>query len=666
MSRSLKAVIVALVLGAALTSLPFAYTGSDQSDAAPSVATTPEPGPSPTPEPPPEPDPSPSPTPSTDAPESPAPDPLPTPTEAAPSEGPASAGEEGARGLDVTAEAVPASIEVGDQTTISARVTNSGEEVEEDLEVGVVLPGALEFVSSNPSGARVHEDPNSTFVGFTLGDLAPGDSVDVSVTAAALEADESVTVSVEARSAALTAFDTATVEIDEPDGALLVTSRATDLLSEVGGGASFVVTVTNIGDAVLKNVSVVELVAPELHVVSAALPSGVDAVQVGRSGRREDIVWIINDLDEDEAITLKWSAIVESAGDLAATSSVTATADNSPPASAESTSYMARDSGGGVENPKVEVRTKRVVRRERVVDRPLIRKRVPSDSVPAGATVLPFTGIDPWGIATVAVGLILTGAALLRIASRRVEPKRLTAAAFLLVLVATACVSNDGGERAAPEVSPRVKGRQIERGDRPGDDQGDPGAEAGDDDGAQPGAPPDAADDTGPAAPDAGDGTGPTTDGLDDPDEVVVLVPGEPEVRFVRRVRVETIGATDLPVAEVGSLGSGPATFTWNDAAGALGSATSSRTGTDLARVATTLADGGPGITATVTLKNISTRTRLAVGGRLSLRLSGGVSEILTTTVSERVLNPGGEVSESFTFRLPSGTYGARALYRSS
>ncbi|MDQ3985069.1 MAG: hypothetical protein M3280_01025 [Actinomycetota bacterium] len=657
MSRPFRALIMAMACGVALGILPFAYTGPDQSDKTP--APTPTPSPSPSPEP--EPSPSATPQPDPGASPSPSPEPRPSaPTETPPPEELQGGEEQGARELLVEAQASPARIEVGEETTVSARVTNEGDEVEEDLEVGLVLPGALEFVSADPPGARVHEDPDSTFVGFTLGDLSPDESVVVSVTARGLEEDESVTVSVEARSAAVTAFDTATVAIEAPAGALVVTSRPTDLLSEVGGNAGFVVTVTNAGDSVLRNVSVVELVDRELHVVSANLPPGVDAVQVGRSGRREDIVWIINELTKDKTIALKWGAVVAEAGDLAATSTVTATADNSPPATSETTSYVAVDTGGGTDNPEVEGRTKRIVTREKVVERPLIKKRVPLDSIPPGATVLPFTGIDPWGIAVSALVLIFTGVALLRIASARVRPKRLAASSLLLLLVATACVSNDGGpDGAAPEVSPRVKGRQIERGDG-GGERDEPAPTPGEDDRDAPG---------GPTGPDEGPGPLPPEDDDEsepEPDEVVVLVPGEPEVRFVRRVRVETVDERDLPIRQVGSIRSGPARFTWNDAAAAMGGAASARARTGVAEVTTTLADDGTGIRATVTLRNISTGTRLAVDGRLSLQITGGVSEILTGSASRRVLNPGGELSESFTFRLPSGTYGARAVFQPS
>ena len=246
-------------------------------------------------------------------------------------------------------------------------------------------------------------------------------------------------------------------------------------------------------------------------------------------------------------------------------------------------------------------------------------------------------------------------------------------------------MSNDG-----PEVEPRVKGVQIERGndqpdlepdegepepDDPGDESIDPGdepADAGDDpsdSGDSPGGDP--ADENGGPAPNA-DTNDPGESGADDSDgdddglgTTVVLVPGDPVTTFERDVDFVTITEDDLPVRQVGSAESSAMTFGWNDSAGAVTSATSSSTTVDgVADLSTQISSEGPGMRLTVSLTNVAQETRVGLRGRLAVEVkTGGGTHVFRGQAVDAVVNPDGGTTASFIFRLPSGSYSARALF---
>ena len=81
----------------------------------------------------------------------------------------------------------------------------------------------------------------------------------------------------------------------------------------------------------------------------------------------------------------------------------------------------------------------------------------------------------------------------------------------------------------------------------------------------------------------------------------------------------------------------------------------------------TTVVPSGTGMRATVTIANVAERTRAELSGRIDLVISagGGALATLTGETVDVTLNPDGETSASFTFRLPTGSYSAMGVFRS-
>ncbi|MDQ3954274.1 MAG: hypothetical protein M3285_01830 [Actinomycetota bacterium] len=686
MSRFLRTVAAMVVVLLCLLVIPGAYTAAEKkAEAADGQAA---PSPTPTPE---EGSPSPDPTPAqpTEEPTEPGePDPEPTasaepepPTPTPPATG-SSRQTRNARAvaaeLSVNLTASPDEIALGESATISTEVANDGDDPADDAHVDVFVPTELDVVSTSPSADSQTTNPDVTTVGFELGDLAPNDSQTVTVVVEAIEeADDPLTVAADATAAGdLFASDSATLTVAQSTGTLAVSTSSGGLLTQVGSTTSFGVTVSNPGSVPLENVAVIDIAPREIDVIPPTkLPKGVDAVQVGTSGSLQDIVWIIDKLPPGKKLSLSWKGVVDSAGDLAAVNTVTATADNADDAKAQTRAYLVQPGGSSTSNPPVQPRTRRIVTRRQVVVRPPILARPATEtSVSESSTgeALPFTGVDPGAIALIAVALVGMGIGLLFLARRGVEARRLTSVALLALLLGTACMANDGDPSATPEISPRVKGTQIERGDGndagPDQDTQDQGPDGEDNT--------DADRDT---TPDENDGD-PSTDidndpPADDSDDDVEL-PGDPnedlagptapEVRTVRTVRTITIGEADLPVVNLASFsGTDALSFGWNDPSTSLthaSSATSSAPG-EAARLATSISPSGSGMRVTVTLSNPSSRRRLAVDGHVSLRVGG---EQLSGPATNVILNPDGEVSKSFSFRLPSGNYTARPTFSAS
>jgi uncharacterized repeat protein (TIGR01451 family) len=691
LSRFVRAVAAMVVVLLCLVVLPGAYTASDDKTddkAAASAAASPTPSPSS-----PQPEPTVSPEP-TDTPAEPTPTPEVSPSDpASPSTTPSETEPEEpatrerraralAAALSLSLSAAPEEISVGERTTVTAEVTNTGDEPAPDVHLDVVLPGELLFISATPNEDALQEDPGSTTVGFDFGELAPGESATASVVGeAAGETGEVSQITGTASSEDLVVEDSTSVTVnDAGESALAVQTGSQGLLTPVGNTIVFSVTVSNTGPQPLEEVVVVDIAPREVDVLPPAkLPKGVDAMQVGSSGELQDIVWIIDKLPTGKTLDLSWQGIVDSAGDLAAVNSVTATADNSDKASAQTKAYLAQPGGASTSNPPVEPKTKRIVTRRQVVVRPPIQERPATAPSTPGTTAsgetLPFTGVDPSAIALVALGLVMTGIALLVIARRGAQARRLTSVLLLALLIGTACVSNDGDPSAAPEISPRVKGRQIERGDLGNGPEADQDAQDEDSDGGQD---PDGTDDRGPAdeGDDEGDGDADDTDSPDadseelpddlDEDLAGPTSPAPPEVRTVTTVRTVTIGEADLPVVPLTTFSGGDAlSFGWNDGSTSItqASSASSAAPNDVARLATSISPSGNGMRVTVTLINPSSSRRLAVEGRLALQVGG---EVLRGPGTDVTLNPNGEVSRSFTFRLPSGNYTARPSFSAS
>lgn len=692
MAKILRSAWLITVYLVALLVIPGAYTEAAtpaaetaQEEEAPAPTPTPEasptetaaPGPSPTVDPTPTVDPEPS----SPAPE---PSPEPTPTE---SEAPKALA---AADLSLDLIASPETVGPGGSTTITALLTNNSDSDAEGVDLTILLAPGFDYLSSSPAGGAVSVRPSGTAVTFNSL-YVPGDGSIAPSVEAAVGGDTKKTLAIEG-SAVWTegeSSDRAIVQVEIPETTLRLTTSGGGFLKPVGGRVSYDITVKNMGEDPAEDVTIVNLVPSEVHVTGAGLAPGVDAVQVGDSGGKEDVVWVINELAGGESITVTYTGAVEAPGDLQAVNKTRASSSNAGKDSSEERTYLSTSGGGGSSNPSFDPIREKHVTRHKVVTRPLVRKRVPTEPDapvgPAGAGELPFTGVDPLATITIGMVLIALGWVVVHATSVHADRRRIAVGSLVLLLVAGACMSNGGDE----DVEPRVLGTQLTRSpdpapadddpvpeDDPGDNVTDPdddtpdeeASEGGptegdnsDDANGRDGAEGAADDDNGSAAPDGpddADGSGTTT----------VLVPGDPITTFERDVDFITITADDLAVTDLASARGSALSFGWDDGSGSVTQATSSQsTIDDVADLSAQISTAGRGMNLTVSVTNVSVDRVLHVDGRLAVELSaGGGPHILQGPALNEDLNPGGSSSASFSFRLPTGAYSAAASFLAS
>lgn len=122
------------------------------------------------------------------------------------------------------------------------------------------------------------------------------------------------------------------------------------------------------------------------------------------------------------------------------------------------------------------------------------------------------------------------------------------------------------------------------------------------------------------------------------------------------------VPAASLPMRAMrASSGDNLISITWERGSEEL-SAISSRTlnADATEELLTSVVASGPGLSATVTLRNLA-EDRLAVTGRLRLEIEQGTtSSRLYSERIEVVLDPGEEASADFTFSLPDGSFTLR------
>lgn len=419
-------------------------------------------------------------------------------------------------------------------------------------------------------------------------------------------------------------------------GTLDLDASVSELLVEVGGTFRYTVTVRNTSDEPLDGVIVVDEVAPEVDVVAVPITDDVDAVQLGRSPRGEDIVWNVGRMQAGEEISLEWIARAASAGDLMAVNEVSAEAEKTPSRSESSTTFLASDQGVRAANPKAAPVTKKVV----VLGTRLVR--APSTD----GAVLPVTGMEVVPYLLAAAVLIGLGFVL---SSRDRRRSRVAIGATVAILVLSACVSSSPQDEAAeprdeevtetepepePKPSDQVLGKRLTR------------------------SPQEAAQDAAGAE-----------DVTETTDEVAEATPEfvTEEVRTVKTVVVPPEELVSGPLAS--RDGDNQMSFDWDLDSRSIPTAASSvvffpEATTELM---TSLEVEGDAISVVVTLTNISDDP-IDVSGRLVHIVSGADGELaeFTSEPIDMILNPGGDVEAEFSYLLPTGSYSSTSAFRAN
>lgn len=577
--------------------------------------------------------------------------------------------------LALLVSAEPRTIELGEDALLVVQVTNTGGDAVDAAAVEVTLPRQLDFVESFP---RPWASTGSTH-SFVLGPLEPGASSVVQITARGNEVVPEAVVSATATAGSATASDTTGVAVvvtgegGGGTGSLTVESRASRVLAQVGSMVHYDVTVANDGTEDLENVLVVDVAPEEVDVVSVDIVDEVEAVQIGESDGRHDIVWNVGSLPAGASVVLPWDGLAARPGDLTAVNSVRGLLGQTETVRSTSRSFLAREGARDVENPPFDPIEERVVT---FVDPP---PGPGSGTTPAPlqpTTVLPSTGAEAGDFLAAALLFVLSGVLLMagsRLASG--SSARALAAAMIAGVLLGACVAGDdpaGDGRAAPRTfgtdDPRaedaqVKGERIVRGEEDEDDSTPaptapstpaPPATAPPAATATPTAPPPATAPAVVAAPTAPPATAPPA------------VDPEP----VRVVEIIRIGLEDLPVETLGSRGGdNTVSFGWEEGTGV----TAATSGTRFVRgngseLLTDLTSGHGKITNRITLTNTHDAARLHVDGRIlhEVYSDGRLVARLRSAPYDEVLAPGGSVVARFSYLVPTGDYVVQASFEAS
>ncbi|HEX2057624.1 MAG TPA: hypothetical protein VHI71_04565 [Actinomycetota bacterium] len=561
--------------------------------------------------------------------------------------------------LALLLSAEPVTIEVGGETLLVAQLTNTGN-VAVDAGLAVEIPPALELLEAFPAPKSSSGATHT----FDLGPVGPGESVVAQLTARGTDVVAEALVEATATGGSASATDSVGVSVVVTGGAagLAVSSRAERVLAQVGSMVRYVVTVTNEGSEDLEDVLVVDLAPEEIEVVSVDIVDEVEAVQIGESLGRYDIVWNVGALSAGASIELPWDGRAVRPGDLTAVNSVRGLLGQTETVRSSSHSFLATEGRRDVDNPRFEPIEERVVT---FVD-------PPATPAPRGATeaqpgtTLPFTGVETSRLVLSALLLVIAG--VLVLGGARLVPEgsgKAVAGAVLAALVLAACVAGDdaatprtfGTDDPRADGDARVKGERIVR----GDEDATPRPTAAPTSTPRPTAPPTPT--TTPAPP-------PSTA---TPPPVVAAPATPPVVDDPEPIRVVEIVRTeleDLPVETLDSrAGDNTISFAWDETAGITGASSGTRfvrgSGSELF---TDLTESDGSIVNEMTLRNANDMARLEVQGRLVHEVfSGGrlVARLRSNPI-DVVLSPGGSVSARFSYLLPTGGYVVQATFEAS
>lgn len=584
------------------------------------------------------------------------------PASAAPSPSASTPAAEESVALILSAE--PGTIEMGQETVVVGQFTNTGTAPIEEATLEVTLPRELELVDAFPAPSA---GTGSTHT-FSLRAIDPGESVVVQLTARGTEVVAGAVVSATANAGTASASDTTAVSVVVTGGAggLTVTSRSRGVLSQVGSMVRYVVTVTNAGAEDLDDVLVVNLAPAEIDVVSVDIVDEVEAVQIGESGGRHDIVWNVGSLPAGASVELPWDGRAARAGDLTAVNSVRGLLGLTETARSASRSFLATEGARAVDNPPFDPIEKRVVTFVDPTAAP-----AEAGSVAQPGVVLPVTGTTVPRLLLIGLLFALSGVFLL--VGARLAPAgagRAVGAAIVAGVLLAACVSGDdpsgGGiaQRTFGTDDPRdedarVKGERIVRGDE---------------DGATPApsAPPETTS-VPPTAPPAATATPAPPVATTAPPAVAAPTappatgaPAEP----VRVVEIVRVGLEDLPVETLDSRdGDNTISFGWDESSGITAASSGTRFVRDgSSELLTDLTTGDGAIENRITLSNTRDAARLSVQGRLvhEVYSNGRLVARLRSAPIDLVLDPGGSVVARFSYLLPTGDYVVHASFESS
>jgi gliding motility-associated-like protein/uncharacterized repeat protein (TIGR01451 family) len=174
--------------------------------------------------------------------------------------------------LDITKEANPSQVFVGDQVTYTMVISNNNQVPAINVVVSDELPEGVSFVSASDGGSY---DAQSNTVTWSLGDLAADSNISISLV---VEVDLDVADGTVITNFAVANNDNADFPAESNPAPVTVIARA-DLMilkgADVGSAfngeqVTYTFTVTNLGPSAAQNVVVSDLLPPQVSFVSAS------------------------------------------------------------------------------------------------------------------------------------------------------------------------------------------------------------------------------------------------------------------------------------------------------------------------------------------------------------------------------------------------------------
>lgn len=167
-------------------------------------------------------------------------------------------------------ETCPAAKFIGKSLTYDITISNTGDGIAKDTVIVATIPENTQFKKSSGGGMYTHSSPG--VVTWKVGDLAPGETKDVTMK---LQLDEPGTLFTMATAKAYcaeTASDSCRTELEGIPAVLLEVVDTSDPI-EIGGMETYIITVTNQGTTEDTNIVITALLEDTMEYVSSSGPT---------------------------------------------------------------------------------------------------------------------------------------------------------------------------------------------------------------------------------------------------------------------------------------------------------------------------------------------------------------------------------------------------------
>ncbi len=203
-------------------------------------------------------------------------------------------------------------------------VTNTGDTAATNVTLTDQLPAGLAFVSSDPDAASV----SGSTVTWSLGDLMPAETVNVTMKLSALAVGDQLNSATALSVEGISGEDTHLTKV--VPGSLIMTKTAPEE-TVLGDGIAYEISITNDGEGALTNIVVVDTLPN-----GVAYLSSIPEATVGSGS----VSWLVGDLEAGASTTLSVSGITEAVGE--AVNTVTAQSAEGATASALATTLITK------------------------------------------------------------------------------------------------------------------------------------------------------------------------------------------------------------------------------------------------------------------------------------------------------------------------------------